>query len=54
MFEGEINQVGQRLDAARNALSLAEGSWARAYWETVVTEMERRWKQLVFRIDYNS
>jgi len=49
--EEEINQAGRRLDSARDALDLAVGEWARAYWDTVVLELERQWRQMVFRID---
>jgi len=47
----EINLAGRRLDSARDALDLAAGEWAKTYWDKVVLELERQWRQMVFRID---
>jgi len=43
----EMESLGARLDAAREALSRAESSWARWYWTETLDRLMLQWRHLV-------
>ena len=46
-FLGEEAEVlGQRLDAARDALAVSTNKWSKTYWTSVVDRLLFQWRQL--------
>jgi hypothetical protein len=42
----EAESLGQRLDAARDALNTANSAWGRKYWNLVLTQLLFQWRAL--------
>ena len=45
-FGDEMEVLGQRLDAARQALSNSTNSWNKNYWQQTVDRLLFQWRQL--------
>ena len=45
-FGEEAEVLGQRMDAARAALNLAQTSWAKWYWRETLDRLLYQWRQL--------
>ncbi len=43
----EMEALGRRLDATREALSRAESAWARWYWQETLGRLMLQWRHLV-------
>ena len=42
----EMEQLGQRLDAAYHAQAMATSDWARTHWTQVVDQLRTKWQRL--------
>jgi hypothetical protein len=45
-FGDEMEVLGQRLDAARMALSISTKPWAKNFWEQTIERLLFQWRQL--------
>ena len=45
-FGEEMEVLGQRLDAARDALARSKNAWSRNYWQQNVDRLLFQWRQL--------